>query len=115
MSPADWDAWRDKMRARHQNGNGHGRSLGQEARRPDTFHRYAPAIARWQHVTGRPAPEPTDDDGQLAAPFVEWMMGWPADWTHGTRAQRLAQCGNGVVPQQAAHAYRQLIDRLEQP
>lgn len=69
---------------------------------------YAPAIARWETVTGRPAPEPTQwsesykrerarrlagEDkrpvgrrgslkprSQLSARFVEWMMGLPEGW-----------------------------------
>ena len=37
--------------------------------------------------------------------FVEWMMGFPADWTDGiSRTQRLKMLGNAVVPQQAALA-----------
>jgi hypothetical protein len=32
-TPEDWDAWTDKMRAAHGNGNGHGKSLEIEAQR----------------------------------------------------------------------------------
>jgi hypothetical protein len=32
-TPEDWDAWTDKMRAAHGNGNGHGKSLEIEAMR----------------------------------------------------------------------------------
>ena len=34
------------------------------------------------------------------------MMGWPDAWTDVgiSRNARLKACGNGVVPQQAAHA-----------
>ena len=32
-TPEAWDAWTDAMRARHGNGNGHGRSLAIEAAR----------------------------------------------------------------------------------
>ena len=43
--------------------------------------RYADAIARWEHITGRPAPAPAllnDADGPRPAPaFVEWLMGLP--------------------------------------
>ncbi len=42
---------------------------------------YGPAIARWEHVTGRPAPTPTEPgrtgNPRLAPRFVEWMMGLP--------------------------------------
>ena len=75
---------------------------------------YAPAIARWEHVFGRPAPAPTmtsaKGNPQLSPAFVEWMMGLPAGWvtdTPGTsRAHALTILGNGVVPQQAAAATR---------
>jgi hypothetical protein len=32
-TPGEWDAWTEKMRAKHNNGNGHGRSLAIEAQR----------------------------------------------------------------------------------
>jgi len=69
---------------------------------------YAPAIARWEAVLGRPAPEPTDDKRRLNPAFVAWMMGLPENWLHGTRTQQLKQCGNAVVPQQGAYALRAL-------
>jgi DNA (cytosine-5)-methyltransferase 1 len=82
------------------------------------FGPYAPAIARWEQVLGRPAPSPTEPgkDGRprLSPLFVEWMMGLPAghvtDPAIGlTRAQQLKALGNGVVPQQAALALRMLL------
>ena len=43
--------------------------------------------------------------------FVEWMMGFPQDWTEGvSRTQRLKMLGNAVVPAQAALALRLLTD-----
>jgi len=84
----------------------------------DAFGPYAPAIARWEAVLGRPAPSPTEPgrDGRprLSPAFVEWMMGLPAghvtDPAIGiTRAQQLKALGNGVVPQQAALALRMLL------
>ena len=46
--------------------------------------RYADAITRWEHITGRPAPAPAllnDADGPRPAPaFVEWLMGLPTGW-----------------------------------
>jgi DNA (cytosine-5)-methyltransferase 1 len=75
---------------------------------------YAPAIARWQRVIGRPAPAPTiqrGDRARLSPAFVEWMMGLPEGWVtgHGLSAsQELKMLGNGVVPQQAALALRLL-------
>lgn len=68
---------------------------------------YAGAIARWEHLTGRPAPDPTDNRRRLNARFVEWMMGLPDGWVTDVGLSRAAQLrilGNGVVPQQAAHA-----------
>jgi len=77
---------------------------------------YTPAIRRWESVLGRPAPLPTDDQGRLNAPFVEWMMGWPEGHTDGlSRAKALKILGNGVVPQQAVAAYTQLFARIPEP
>lgn len=75
---------------------------------------WAPAVARWEAVLGRPAPAPSEpapgrgSGRRLSAVFAEWMMGLPEGWVTGvpglsyTRQIRLL--GNGVVPQQAAHA-----------
>ena len=76
---------------------------------------YALAVTRWEHITGRPAPEPVMGR-RLNPAFVEWMMGLPAG--HVTdpaiglshRAQ-IKALGNGVVPQQAAHAVTGLLNR----
>ena len=82
------------------------------------FGTYAPAIARWEQVTGRAAPPPTTPPRrpggkpQLSARFVEWLMGLPDG--HVTdldlpREHQLRLLGNGVVPQQAALAVGTLI------
>lgn len=82
---------------------------------------YAPAIARWEKVTGRAAPPPTNpprrEGGkpQLSARFVEWLMGLPEGHVTGpdlnlSREQQLRMLGNGVVPQQAALAVNTLIN-----
>lgn len=77
---------------------------------------YGPAIARWEHITGRPAPDPTETGtkGQqrLSPAFVEWLMGLPAGWVtdHLPRNPALRCLGNGVVWQQAAHAFTELLD-----
>lgn len=46
--------------------------------------RYAEAIARWEHVTGRATPRPallSGSDGPRASPlFVGWLMGLPIGW-----------------------------------
>ncbi|MFD9814482.1 DNA cytosine methyltransferase [Streptomyces sp. NPDC059080] len=83
------------------------RGGGQPAAR---WGRFAPAIRRWEYVTGRLAPGPTDALGRLNPPFVEWMMGLPAghvtDVAGLTRTQQLRALGNGVVPQQIEAALR---------
>ncbi|GAA4593740.1 hypothetical protein GCM10023194_58780 [Planotetraspora phitsanulokensis] len=79
--------------------------------------RYEPAIRRWEHLTGRPAPHPTEPapggGRRLAAPFSEWLMGLPTGWvTHVpglTRTGQLHLIGNGVVPQQATAALLDLL------
>lgn len=81
---------------------------------------YRPAIDRWERILGRPAPAPTvlgkRGGRQLAAPFVEWLMGLPEGWVCDvpglTRNQQLKLLGNGVVPQQAEAALRLLLPRL---
>ena len=78
---------------------------------------YAPAIQRWEHVTGRRAPSPTvlgaRGGRQLSARFAEWLMGLPdghvTDVPGISRNAQLKLCGNGVVPQQAAHALRLML------
>ena len=78
--------------------------------------RYADAIARWEHITGRPAPAPAllnDADGPRPAPaFVEWLMGLPPGWVTDagelTHNQQITALGNGVLPLQAASALTML-------
>lgn len=78
---------------------------------------YAPAVRRWEHVIGRPAPDPTEPGRngrpRLAPAFVEWMMGLDAghvtDIPGLSRNAQLKALGNGVVPQQAALALRLLL------
>ena len=84
---------------------------------------YAPAIARWEQVTGRAAPPPSTPSHraggkpQLSARFVEWMMGLPDGHVTGhdldlPREHQLRLLGNGVVPQQAALAVGQLTQTV---
>ncbi len=79
------------------------------------FGQYAPAVARWGAVLGRPAPAPAID-GRLNPAFVEWMMGLPAghvtDVPGLTRNEQLKALGNGVPPQQAAAALRIALGNL---
>lgn len=83
--------------------------------------RFAPAINRWEKVTGRKSPAATKPDGKdgnhrLSSEFTEWMMGLPKGWITGlglTRRDELRLCGNGVVPQQARLALKILRDRYD--
>jgi len=77
------------------------------------WRQFAPAVAIWEQVIGRPAPSPTLD-GELSSRFVEWLMGLPEDHVCGlglSRTAELKMLGNGVVPQQASLALR-LLDQL---
>lgn len=80
--------------------------------------RYAPAIARWERITGRAAPAPVilnEEAGPRPAPvFVEWLMGLDQGWVTDpelglTHAQQLTALGNGVLPCQAIRALSSLI------
>jgi DNA (cytosine-5)-methyltransferase 1 len=81
----------------------------------DRWGEYAPAIARWETILGRPAPDPTEPgrNGQprLAARFAEWMHGLPDGYVTGPvdRNAALRLVGNGIVPLQGAAAVRQLV------
>lgn len=81
----------------------------------DRWGAYAPAIARWEQVIGRPAPEPTiagRNRRQLSPLFVEWLMGLPAGHVTDVitkRSDALRVLGNGVVPQATALALRLLL------
>ena len=82
--------------------------------------KFAPAIERWEELTGRAAPAPTKPDGKddahrLSSEFTEWMMGLPSGWITAvglSRNEELKACGNGVVPQQAELALRLLLEGL---
>lgn len=77
---------------------------------------YKHAIQRWEKLT-RPVPpiaqRGTRGGWQLSPAFSEWMMGLPAGWVTDvpglSRNEQLKALGNGVVPQQAAHALRLLL------
>ena len=78
---------------------------------------YAPAIARWERVLGRPCPPPTilgrTGKPKLNPQLTEWMMGVPEGWITDvpgiTHNEALKACGNGVVPLQAEAALRHMI------
>jgi DNA (cytosine-5)-methyltransferase 1 len=80
---------------------------------------YEPAVRRWERVLGRPAPFPTQPGRHgrpvLAPAFVEWLQGLEPGWVTGLALPRTAELralGNGVVPQQAAHAVGLLLNDL---
>ncbi|SFO04238.1 hypothetical protein [Amycolatopsis rubida] len=88
---------------------------------PVAWGEYAAAVHRWELITGRGAPYPTQPGRHgrpvLAPPFVEWLMGLPPGWVTAEfldlpRTAQLRALGNGVMPQQAAHALRLLLDDL---
>lgn len=79
--------------------------------------RYGDAIPRWEAVTGRRAPQPTErgtrGQARLSPLLSEWLMGLPEgfvtdiDLPYSAKHRAL---GNGVVPQQAIAAIRLLVD-----
>lgn len=78
---------------------------------------YEPAIRRWEHILGRPAPYPAargPRGGVKVAPaFGEWLMGLPEGHISNVPGlsinEQLKLVGNGVVPQQAERAIRWLL------
>lgn len=84
---------------------------------------YEPAIRRWEARLGRPTPRPTEPTGRnngerLSPRFTEWMMGLPDGWVTDpaigiSRNDQLKACGNGVVPQQAIAALRDMLHTFQ--
>jgi DNA (cytosine-5)-methyltransferase 1 len=81
---------------------------------------YTEAVRRWEHILGRPAPNPTEPGRngrpRLRPEFTAWVMGLPADdYLAGvpdvSRIAALRLAGNGVVPQHAETAFRELARR----
>lgn len=81
------------------------------------YGRYEPVVRRWEQVTGTTAPNPTElnrnGKPRLNVEFASWMMGLPKGWITGvpglSRANQLKAIGNGVVPQQAAAALKDML------
>lgn len=119
MNPNDgesfttWEERRQRTQERVRNGNGFGTPLS-IAVQPESgkFGQYADAIARWEPIIGRPAPDPTVN-GRLNPRFVEWMQGcddgWVCDVPNLSRAEQLKALGNGVVKQQAVAALTHML------
>ena len=90
---------------------------------PDRRHlhrwgKYADAIARWEHITGREAPAPAllteTTVPRPASRFVEWLMGLEPGWVTQstlelTVIQQLAALGNGVLPSQSVLALKRML------
>lgn len=78
---------------------------------------YAPAIRRWEAVRGT-APAPTEltakGKHRLNAEFASWMMGLAPGHVTGvpgmTRNEQLKAIGNGVCPQQAVAALKNMLE-----
>ena len=76
------------------------------------FGTYTDAIRRWEGIL-RPVPNPKDDRGRISVEFVEWMMGFPEDWTEGvSRTQRLKMLGNAVQVQCAELVGNLLMEKI---
>lgn len=94
-------------------------SVAAQELRHTNWGKYQPAIRRWEHVNG-PVPSPTapgqGGKPRLAPAFSEWLMGLPPGHVTGvpglSRNAQLTAIGNGVVPQQAAHALRLLLPAM---
>jgi len=103
--------------ARSDAGGRGGAPSGGSSSGAPAWREYGPAVRRWERVTGRPAPHPTNALGRLSTTAVEWMMGLPAghvtDVPGLSRKEQLHALGNGVVPQQAEAALRLLLARSE--
>ncbi|MGW5646204.1 hypothetical protein ACWEV3_40335 [Saccharopolyspora sp. NPDC003752] len=77
---------------------------------------YATAIHRWERILKRRTPFPTQPGKHgrpvLSPRFVEHLMGLLPGWVTDLPLPRTAQLralGNGVLPQQAAHAIALLL------
>ena len=101
-----------------QGGDGSGDPCGE--RSAIDWGPYRPAIRRWEALRGT-APAPTEltakGKHRLSARFAEWMMGIPAGWVTDvgiSRNEQLKAIGNGVVPQQALAAFRDMLAHQEE-
>lgn len=122
-TPNKWDADRGPDLARARRPNSGGMDLVTTIERLlfftglGGFGDYSETICLWETEIGRAAPAPRGTNGRLNPPFVEWMMGLPEGWVTDptldlSRTVQLRILGNGVVPQQAAHAYTGLLSSL---
>lgn len=117
-------AYANSVQLRHQQRGGAGRvgpvrySLASSAKRgaaalatpTETGNQLSPSMLQWPSCRAWQLIHPA---GPLLPSFVEWMMGFPYDWTLSTapRTKRNKALGNAVVPQCAeviGHIIRQL-------
>lgn len=74
------------------------------------------AVEHWGKVSGNAVPtyyELMDNGTRLNVRFSEWLMGWPEGYITDVDIPRYAQfalIGNGVVPQQASWALKNLLE-----
>ena len=106
------------MKSRPTQSFGNGTPALDAAVRPGRWGRYAQAITRHQHLTGRTAPDPTEpgpNGPRLAPQFTEWLMclpdGWVTDVPDVPWPAQLRLLGNGVIPPHAEASYRHLLTR----
>jgi DNA (cytosine-5)-methyltransferase 1 len=97
---------------KHRSGARSGELLLNGLAHAQAFGQYAPAIARWDAVLGRPAPAPTEPTGKggahrLSPRFVEWLMGLPDGWVTGESVEawraRLVARRAGLDPRPVGH------------
>ncbi|WP_018350962.1 DNA cytosine methyltransferase [Longispora albida] len=120
-NPESWLA-RNKLLAARRSKGASGMPLGVAvqlaAEEGSRWGQYATAIARWEQVTGRPAPDPIEQGRtapRLNARFAEWMMGLSGGYVTDvvtTYSRALRVIGNGVVNLQASHAVKLLLADL---
>ncbi len=82
--------------------------------RDDRWGKFAEAVALWESIIGRSAPDPTvpapRGGRRLNPELSEWMMGYPAGFLTSRleRNEALKAAGNGVVTLQARAAWQML-------
>lgn len=85
-----------------------------EGRETRPFARFDWAAHGYAHMGEADAPDIVVDRAYTNPAYIEWMMGLPEGHVTSpgvglSRAQQVKMLGNGVVPQQAAAAVRQLL------
>jgi DNA (cytosine-5)-methyltransferase 1 len=100
--------------AEHTDANGERCTLVTDERRAKRNQRESQSISRElvEAIYNQEVPAPLEE-GRLNVKFVEYMMGLPNGWVTNIdipRSQQLKILGNGVVPQQAFHALKLLLN-----